>query len=175
VSVAEAARLLGRDRTRVYALIRSGDLVTVPATEDAAGPLQVDRASLDHRLRLGLQDVGAWDQNLSTEWHVRYRGPGVMIYWHVDKKACCVYSQLQSCSSSEVAAMIEGVLRHCTEMSVDRNYVDSHGQSPVAFAFTNLLGFELLRRVKAIHAQSRAGRGPPKPAADHGPVPSTGR
>jgi TnpA family transposase len=96
---------------------------------------------------------GAWDQNLLTEWHVRYRGPGVMIYWHVDKKACCIYSQLKSCASSEVAAMIEGVLRHCTQMAVDRNYVDSHGQSAVAFAFTKLLGFELLPRLKAIHAQ----------------------
>ena len=30
VSVAEAAQLLGRDRTRVYALLRSGDLVAAP-------------------------------------------------------------------------------------------------------------------------------------------------
>jgi len=44
--------------------------------------------------------------------------------------------------------MIEGVLRHCTQMAVDRNYVDSHGQSAVAFAFTKLLGFELLPRLK---------------------------
>ncbi len=72
---------------------------------------------------------GAWDQNLMTEWHIRYGGRGVMIYWHVERKSTCIYSQLKSCSSSEVAAMIEGVLRHCTEMSVDRNYVDSHGQS----------------------------------------------
>ena len=28
---------------------------------------------------------GAWDQNLMTEWHARYGGPGVMIYWHVEK------------------------------------------------------------------------------------------
>ncbi len=96
---------------------------------------------------------GAWDQNLLIEWHARYRGPGIMIYWHVDKKACCIYSQLKSCSSLEVAAMMEGVLRHCTEMSVDRNYVDTHGQSAVAFAFSKLLGFELLPRLKAIHAQ----------------------
>lgn len=27
---------------------------------------------------------GAWDQNLMTEWHIRYRGRGVMIYWHVE-------------------------------------------------------------------------------------------
>ena len=96
---------------------------------------------------------GAWDQNLLTEWHVRYGGRGVMIYWHVEKKAACIYSQLKTCSSSEVAAMIEGVLRHCTEMAVDRQYVDSHGQSEVAFAFCRLLGFQLLPRLKAIHRQ----------------------
>ena len=49
--------------------------------------------------------------------------------------------------------MIEGVLRHCTEMAVDRNYVDSHGQSEVAFAFCRLLGFQLLPRLKGIHKQ----------------------
>jgi TnpA family transposase len=96
---------------------------------------------------------GAWDQNLLTEWHARYRGPGVMIYWHVERKAVCIYSQLKSCSSSEVAAMITGVLRHCTEMSVERHYVDTHGQSEVAFAFCHLLGFKLLPRLKGIHRQ----------------------
>src|SRR5215510_2539031 len=55
---------------------------------------------------------GAWDQNLMTEWHIRYGGRGVMIYWHVEKKSICIYSQLKRCSSSEVAAMMEGVLRH---------------------------------------------------------------
>ena len=49
--------------------------------------------------------------------------------------------------------MIEGALHHCTEMEVDRQYVDSHGQSTVAFAFCRLLGFELLPRLTAIHAQ----------------------
>lgn len=96
---------------------------------------------------------GAWDQNLTTQWHVRYGGRGVMIYWHVERKSLCIHSQLKAPSSSEVASMIEGVLHHCTEMEVDRQYVDSHGQSTVAFAFCRLLGFELLPRLKAIHAQ----------------------
>lgn len=95
----------------------------------------------------------AWDQNLLTQWHARYGKPGVMIYWHVERKAACIYSQLKTCASSEVAAMIEGVLRHCTTMEVDRQYVDSHGQSTVAFAFCHLLGFQLLPRLKAIHKQ----------------------
>lgn len=93
---------------------------------------------------------GAWDQNLMTEWSIRRRGRGVMIYWHVERKSVCIYSQLKSVSSSEVAAMIKGVLRHCTSMSVDRNYVDSHGVSEVAFEFTHLLGFRLMPHLKRI-------------------------
>ncbi|HEY9741784.1 MAG TPA: Tn3 family transposase [Coleofasciculaceae cyanobacterium] len=96
---------------------------------------------------------GAWDQNLMTEWHIRYGGRGVMIYWHVEKNSACIYSQLKTCSSSEVAAMIEGVLRHCTTMKLEKNFVDSHGQSEVAFAFCHLLGFELMPRLKGIHRQ----------------------
>jgi TnpA family transposase len=96
---------------------------------------------------------GAWDQNLMTEWRARYGGPVVGIYWHVERHATCIYSQLKTCSSSEVAAMIQGVLRHCTEMKVDRHYVDSHGQSTIGFAFCRLLGFELLPRLKEIHSK----------------------
>jgi len=117
----------------------------------------------------------AWDQNLMTEWHVRYGGRGIMIYWHVERKAACIDSQLKSCSSSEVAARIEGVLRHCTEMAVDRQYVDSHGQSEVAFAFCHLLGFQLLPRLKAIHAQRLYRPEPGKPGAYPNPQPVLSR
>ncbi len=93
---------------------------------------------------------GSVDSNIMTEWHQRYRGPGVMIYWHVEKKSAAIYSQLKSCSSSEVAAMIEGLLGHLTSAEIDRNYVDTHGASVAGFAFTYLLGFRLLPRLKNI-------------------------
>jgi len=95
----------------------------------------------------------AWDQNLMSEWHVRYKGRGVMVYWHVEKNSLCIYSQLKRCSSSEVGSMIEGVLRHCTDAEVNKQYVDSHGQSEVGFAFCELLGFSLMPRLKAIARQ----------------------
>ncbi|MEE8290774.1 MAG: Tn3 family transposase, partial [Candidatus Tectomicrobia bacterium] len=47
----------------------------------------------------------SWDQNLMTEWHARYGTPGIMIYWHTERKSACIHSQLKTCSSSEVAAM----------------------------------------------------------------------
>lgn len=99
------------------------------------------------------KQFGAWDQNLLTEWHMRYGGRGIMVYWHVEKNATCIYCQFKRVSSSEVGAMIQGVLRHCTEMEVDRHYVDTHGQSVVAFAFCRLLGFELMPRLKNINRQ----------------------
>jgi TnpA family transposase len=99
------------------------------------------------------KQFAASDQNLLSEWHTRYGGRGIMVYWHVEKKSTCIYSQVKTCSSSEVASMIEGVLRHCTTMSVDKAYVDSHGQSEVGFAFCQLLGFELLPRLKRIKVQ----------------------
>ncbi len=49
--------------------------------------------------------------------------------------------------------MIEGVLRHCTAMQIDRTYVDTHGQSEVAFAFCHLLGFQLMPRLKDLYKQ----------------------
>lgn len=85
-----------------------------------------------------------------TEWHIRYGGRGVMIYWHVEKKSACIYSQLKTCSSSEVGAMIQGLLSHCTDMKVKKNYVDTHGQNEIAYAFCQLLGFDLLPRIKRI-------------------------
>ena len=95
--------------------------------------------------------VRALDQNLLTEWHSRYHGRGVLIYWHVERKSMAVHSQLISCSASEVAAMVEGAMRHDTTMDVEANYTDSHGQSEIGFAITRLLGFDLLPRIKQIN------------------------
>ena len=62
-----------------------------------------------------------------------------------------IHSQLISCSASEVAAMVEGAMRHGTDMDVEANYVDSHGQSEIGFGITRLLGFDLLPRIKQIN------------------------
>jgi hypothetical protein len=43
-----------------------------------------------------------------------------------------------------------GLLRHCTDADIEANYTDTHGASVVGFAFTELLGFKLLPRLKNI-------------------------
>ncbi len=92
-----------------------------------------------------------WDQNLFTEWHARYGGGGILVYWHVEEKYVVVHSQVLKASASEVAAMVEGAVRHGTTMNLAGNYVDSHGQSEIGFGITQLLGIDLLPRIKRIN------------------------
>lgn len=92
----------------------------------------------------------SWDQNLITEWHGRYRGHGVMVYWHVDTNSLCIHSQSKTCTSSEVGSMIKGILEHSTQMDLNAAYVDTHGQSTIGFGIGKLLNFEILPRLKNI-------------------------
>ena len=92
----------------------------------------------------------AWDENLMTEYHIRYQGYGIMAYWHVDKKALCIASQIMRCGASEIAAMLAGIIHHATDAKVDNHSTDTHGQSLIAFAFAYLLGIDLRPRIKGI-------------------------
>jgi TnpA family transposase len=94
---------------------------------------------------------GAFDQNIFTEYHSRYGRRGVLIYWSVDKGSVVIHSQRLNCSASEVHAMVDGAIHHGTEMAVEANYVDTHGQSEIGFGITKLLGFDLLPRIKRIN------------------------
>ncbi|WP_055597804.1 Tn3 family transposase [Streptomyces hirsutus] len=49
----------------------------------------------------------AWDRDIFTEWHSRYGGRGVLVYWHIEKGSMAIHSQLLNCTGSEVAAAIE--------------------------------------------------------------------
>jgi hypothetical protein len=99
-----------------------------------------------------------------TEWHARYGGPGVMIYWHVERKSVCIYSQLKTCSASEVAAMLEGLLRHETSADVERNYTDTHGASIVGFAFCHPVA-DHGQDAPQVAADLDAATSSPRPAA----------
>jgi TnpA family transposase len=87
---------------------------------------------------------GSCSSNLMTGYHVRYGGPGVMIYWHVERRSACIYSQLKTARPPRWRPCST----ECTSAEVERNYVDSHG-ALVAFAFSYLLGFNHAARAQA--------------------------
>jgi len=51
---------------------------------------------------------------------------------------------------------LRGVLRHCTDLEIEKQYADSQGQSEVGFAFCHLLGFQLMPRLKRLGAHRLA-------------------
>jgi len=63
--------------------------------------------------------IRCYDQNLMTQFLPRKKEAGVMIYYHVDGNSAVIYSQLKTCLSSEVGAMINGVLKHDSQMNMD--------------------------------------------------------
>lgn len=69
----------------------------------------------------------------------------------MERGSVVVHSQILRALASEVAAMVEGAIRHGTTMRVEGNYVDSHGQSEISFGVTRLLNVDLLPRIKQIN------------------------
>lgn len=51
---------------------------------------------------------GAWDQNLTTQWRVRYGGRGIMIHWHVEWKSLRLHSQREYVHGGVHANSTEG-------------------------------------------------------------------
>jgi TnpA family transposase len=99
------------------------------------------------------KQFGYFSQNLLTEWSPRHHNNGVMIYWHVSDQYICVYSQLKTCTSSEAAPMLQGIISQETDMEIESQYVDSHGKSELGFVLSYLEGFDLLPRYKTIGNQ----------------------
>lgn len=99
------------------------------------------------------KQFGCFTKNLLTEWSPRHHNSGVMIYWHVSDQYICVYSQMKTCTSSEVASMLQGIMDQETAMEIESQYVDSHGQSELGFALSYLEQFDLLPRYKTIGNQ----------------------
>lgn len=99
------------------------------------------------------KQFGCFNKNLLTEWSPRHHNSGVMIYWHVSDQYICIYSQLKTCTSSEVASMLQGIISQETEMEIASQYVDSHGQSELGFALSYLEKFDLLPRYKTVGNQ----------------------
>ncbi|MCM3925641.1 transposase [Frankia sp. AiPs1] len=97
---------------------------------------------------------GSWSSNLMTEWHQRYGGPGAMIYWHVERRSVCIYSQVTTCSASEVAAMIEGLMLTAA---------DRRGLSALFWTHINLYGrfqLDMTSHLDALTPPSDAVAGP---------------
>jgi TnpA family transposase len=94
-----------------------------------------------------------WEQNIFAGWHGRYRSHGLMVYTHIDTQSTPIFMQVTRPGDSEVGAMLAGCLNHDTDMNMNEIFTDTHGQSCIGFAFSHLLKFDLMPRIKGINKQ----------------------
>src|SRR5260370_2266968 len=61
---------------------------------------------------------GAWDQNLTTQWHVRYGGRGLLIYSHAPPNSLVIPSPLKAPAPPQSAPPRERAIPPSTQTEV---------------------------------------------------------
>lgn len=89
-----------------------------------------------------------YDENLLAGYHFRYRKMGAVAYRHVANNYIAVFQHFIPPGIWEAIYVIEGLLKADHSVEVDTVYSDTQGQSATVFAFTHLLGINLMPRIR---------------------------
>ncbi len=89
-----------------------------------------------------------YEENLLSEYHIRYGGYGGIAYHHVADSYVALFSHFIPCGVWEAIYIIEGLLRNTSEIQPRTVHADTQGQSAPVFALAYLLGFNLMPRIR---------------------------
>ncbi len=89
-----------------------------------------------------------YDDNLLAGYHFRYRKMGAVAYRHVANNYIAVFQHFIPPGIWEAIYVIEGLLKVDLSVEPDTVYSDTQGQSATVFAFTHLLGINLMPRIR---------------------------
>lgn len=78
---------------------------------------------------------------------------GISIYTHVNDQYSPFYAQLIS-SSEEAAHIIDGLLYHQSEQTIEEHYTDAAGYSYQVFGLCQLLGIQFSPRIKQLQKRT---------------------
>lgn len=89
-----------------------------------------------------------YEQNLLSEYHIRYGGYGGIAYHHVADSYIALFSHFIPCGTWEAVYIIEGLLKNTSEIQPNIIHADTQGQSTPVFALSYLLGIQLMPRIR---------------------------
>jgi TnpA family transposase len=89
-----------------------------------------------------------YDQNLLAGYHFRYRKMGAVAYRHVANNYIATFQHFIPPGVWEAIYVIEGLLKARLSVEADTVYSDTQGQSVTVFAFTYLMGINLMPRIR---------------------------
>jgi len=91
-----------------------------------------------------------YEQNLLSEYHLRYGGYGGIGYYHVSDKYIALFSHFIPCGVHEAIYILDGLLANTSDIQPDIVHGDTQAQSYPVFALAHLLGIQLMPRIRNI-------------------------
>ena len=89
-----------------------------------------------------------YEENLLSEYHIRYGGYGGIAYHHVSDTYVALFSHFISCGTWEAVYIIEGLLQNLSDIQPHTIHADTQGQSTPVFALSHMLGIKLMPRIR---------------------------
>jgi TnpA family transposase len=96
-------------------------------------------------------DGTKWDvyeQNLLSEYHIRYGGWGGIGYYHVSDTYIALFSRFIACGVWEAVYILDGLLENRSDIQPDTLHADTQGQSETVFGLAYLLAIQLMPRIR---------------------------
>ncbi len=91
-----------------------------------------------------------YEQNLLSEYHIRYGGYGGIGYYHVSDKYIALFSHFIPCGVYEAVYILDGLIKNTSDIQPDTLHGDTQAQSTPVFGLAYLLGIDLMPRIRNI-------------------------
>ncbi|WMS87889.1 Tn3 family transposase [Pleionea litopenaei] len=91
-----------------------------------------------------------YEENLISEYHIRYGGYGGLGYYHVSDKYIALFSHFIPCGVYEAIYILDGLLKNESDIQPDTLHGDTQAQSTPVFGLAYLLGINLMPRIRDI-------------------------
>jgi TnpA family transposase len=96
-------------------------------------------------------DGTKWDlyeNNLFSEYHIRYGGYGGIAYYHVSDTYIALFSHFIPCGVYEAIYILDGLTKNESDIQPDTIHGDTHAQSATVYALAFLLGIKIMPRIR---------------------------
>ncbi len=91
-----------------------------------------------------------YEQNLLSEYHLRYGGYGGIGYYHVSDMYIALFSHFIPCGVYEAVYILDGLVKNESDIQPDTLHGDTQAQSAPVFGLSHLLGIKLMPRMRNI-------------------------
>jgi TnpA family transposase len=92
--------------------------------------------------------VDLYEQNLISEYHIRYGGYGGIAYHHVSDTYVALFTHFFACGVWEAVYILDGLLKNESDIQPDTVHSDTQGQSMPVFGLSYMLGIHLMPRIR---------------------------